>query len=130
MKTDYLYKHTEGVEQDMGLRLITEETSREEIQETPDHWNGDTVGYSSSKVLEATLVATGFEWDHPRGGVISGAFAKPIVLAEATINQCGERGEVESYANDVALAIVTKLGPISEVDDILLGMANAVRKVG
>ncbi|TPL94758.1 hypothetical protein [Mesorhizobium sp. B2-3-10] len=128
MRTDRLYQYTQDVEQDMGLRLTTEEISCEDVEETPDFWNGDKVGYSTSFVLETTLTASGFEWDHPRGGVISGAFAKPIVLAEATFDQYGQLTGLDCHASDVALAIVTKLGNVSEIDDVLLGMAAAAKR--
>lgn len=114
----YLATYLSDVEQDMGLKLIATEDSKNDVIEAPVSFNGERTFYASMPVLNVTLTAHGFVWEHPHGAVIRGNFAKPITLANAILDSDGSEIDFDGNYAAVGNAIVAKLGKVSALGEI------------
>lgn len=115
---EYFDSTVTQAERDFGMQLVCDEHSTPDVIETNETWNGNTIGYNTKNVTRMSVEAMGFVWHHPHGAVIRGRFARPILLANAVVDEDGGELEGDNFEPDVARGILAKLGPIACLDEI------------
>jgi len=76
---------------------------------------GDEIFYKSYPVTIKEYWATGFKWEHPNSGIISGNLDKPMLISTTTTDTEGYELEHETFETDFIKAAKAKLGNISEL---------------
>ena len=117
MNLDYLSQSVANVERDLGVMLLTSEDCKQDVIEYP-YMHGDDVRYVSHVVSYINAEAYGFIFNHPNGATIRGRFETPVTVCTAVMNKYGCETSFYNNMQNVAKALLEKLGNIAELDDI------------
>ena len=117
MNLDYLSQSVANIERDLGVMLLTSEDCVKDVIEYPYMYD-DEVHYTLQPVSRIRADAHGFIFNHPNGATIEGQFKRHVVVCGAVLDAYGDEKDFHNNMQEVAKALLEKLGNIAELDDI------------